>query len=432
MTVRTAWLSPDGQSREDTRTNQVGALTPVTDSKGRSGVLPGSEGGLYRVTGLWLAGTDGTLNAHVTPGRAVIQSTVDRGAYPVAVTEQVDLVFAAGDAQYPRIDLVVLRVYDDTYDASGRTEAAVEIVRGTPATSPVAPTAPDVCLVLFSVTVPANAGGLTWSAAGTDLRPTTVALGGILPTRSDDTAAGGYPGHYRDINSTLQRWDGSAWVPYPKGLGGIAPAGTVTTASYTGQYRESTDGVLQRWDGSAWVPYAKATGGIAPAGAVTTGSYTGQYRDSSGGVLQRWNGSAWLPAVAPPAFVSSLDAGTTASTTYTAALTGSAVTALAVTFTVPSTGAVLVAVGARLRTAGSTTTTAFVAPQIAQGSTVVLAGNDEYAACYGGTIAGSVSTVFRYPLTPGTACTVTALYRSSDSAVTCTFDNIFVRVDPAG
>ncbi|WP_167449855.1 hypothetical protein [Streptomyces hyaluromycini] len=50
MTVRTAWLSPDGHGREDTRTNQAGALTPVT------------------------------------------------------VTEQVDLVFAAGDAQYGRID----------------------------------------------------------------------------------------------------------------------------------------------------------------------------------------------------------------------------------------------------------------------------------------------------------------------------------------
>lgn len=54
MTVTSAWLSPDGQSRADTRTTQIGALTPVTDIKGRSGVLPGSEGGVYRVTGLWL------------------------------------------------------------------------------------------------------------------------------------------------------------------------------------------------------------------------------------------------------------------------------------------------------------------------------------------------------------------------------------------
>ncbi|MET9086233.1 hypothetical protein ABZX77_30900 [Streptomyces sp. NPDC004237] len=179
MTVRSAWLSPDGQSREDTRTNQVGALTPVTDGKGRSGVLPGSA------------------------GRAVIRSTLDRGAYPVAVTEQVDLTFAGGDARYGRIDLVVLRVHDDTYDGSGRTEAAVEIVKGTPA----APTAPDVSLVLFSVAVPANASGLTWA--------------------TDDTAAGGYPGHYRDINSTLQRWDGTA---------------------------DSSAGVLQRWNGSVSSP----------------------------------------------------------------------------------------------------------------------------------------------------------------------------------
>ncbi|MEU9447273.1 hypothetical protein [Streptomyces sp. NPDC048277] len=60
-----------------------------------------------------------------------------------------------------------------------------------------------------------------------------------------------------------------------------------------------------------------------------------------------------------------------------------------------SGGAVLIGIGARLRTAGS------------------------------------VSTVFRYALTAGTSYTVTALHRSSDSAVTCTVDNIFVPVDPA-
>ncbi|MFG3291133.1 hypothetical protein ACGF3G_20275 [Streptomyces sp. NPDC048179] len=391
MTVRSAWLSPDGQSREDTRTNQVGALTPVTDSTGRSGVLPGSAGGQYRVTGLWLAGTDGTMNAHVTAGRAVIQSTVDRGVYPVAVTEQVELAFAAGDAQYGRVDLVVLRVYDDTYDGSGRSEAAVEIVPGTPAAVPVTPTAPSTSLVLFTVAVPANAGGLTWASAATDLRPTTVALGGILPTRSDDTAAGGYPGHYRDINSTLQRWDGTAWVPYPKGIGGIAPAGAVTTASYGGQYR-----------------------------------------DSSAGVLQRWNGSVWLPAVAPPSFTSSLDAGSTTSTTYTAALTDTAVTALALNFVAPTTGAVLLHFGARMLTQSSSTATAYMSVQITQGSTVFLTVNDEYAALYGGPVYGSVSTMFRvYGLTAGATYTVTAMHRSSDAAVTCWFDNFFIRADPA-
>jgi hypothetical protein len=394
MNAHSAWLSPDGQTRQDTRVTQVGAVTPVTDVKGRSGVLPGSEGGQYRVTGLWLGGTAGTMSATVGVGRAVIQSTIARGAYPVAVTEPIPLTFADGDPQYGRIDLVVLRIYDHDHDGNGRYEAAVEIVPGTPAAQPVAPTAPDASLVLFTVAVGAGRsagnGGIDWDNARVDLRPTTVAVGGILPTRSDDTAPGGYPGHYRDINDTLQRWNGSAWVPYPKGVGGIAPAG-----------------------------------------AVTTGGYTGQYRESSTGVLQRWNGSAWLPAVVPPSYTGSLDAGYTTSTTYTAALTDTTVTALTLNFTAPGTGAVLLHFGARMTTTGSSTATAFMAPQITQGSTVIFAPNDEYAAVYGGAVGASVATMWRlYNLTPGTVYTMTAMHRSSDAAVTCWFDNIFLRVEP--
>ncbi|MFF3498586.1 hypothetical protein [Streptomyces sp. NPDC003247] len=394
MNARSAWLSPDGQTRGDTRVTQVGAVTPVTDAKGRSGVLPGSEGGQYRLTGLWLAGTAGSMSATMSVGRAVIQSTIARGAYPVAVTEPVTLTFADGNAQYGRIDLVVLRVYDHDHDGLGRYEAVVEIVQGEAKALPVAPDAPDASLPLFTVAVAAGlsagTGGIAWDTARTDLRPTTVAVGGILPTRSDDTAAGGYPGAYREVADVLQRWNGSAWVPYPK-----------------------------------------AVGGIAPAGAVSTGAYTGQYRDSSTGTLQRWNGSVWAPAVTTPWFTSSLDAGSTTSTTYTAALVETTVTALTLNFTAPSTGAVLLHFGSRMSTASSSTATAYMAPQITQGSTVVFTANDEYAASYGGPVAGSVATMWRlYGLTPGTVYTMTALHRSSDAAVTCWFDNIFLRVDP--
>ncbi|MFF3845284.1 hypothetical protein [Streptomyces sp. NPDC002328] len=395
MNARSAWLSPDGQTRGDTRVTQVGAVTPVTDVKGRSGVLPGSEDGQYRVTGLWLAGTAGTMSATVGVGRAVIQSTVSRGAYPVAVTEPVVLTFADGNPQYGRIDLVVLRVYDHDHDASSRNEAAVEIIQGEPKALPGAPVAPDASLVLFTVAVAAGTsagtGGIDWDNARVDRRPTTVAVGGILPTRSDDTAPGGYPGQYRDINDTLQRWNGSAWVPYPKGIGGIAPAG-----------------------------------------AVATGNHTGQYRESSSGVLQRWNGSVWLPAVTPAFFTSSIDSGSTTSTVWTAALSGTAVTALTLNFHGPSTGAVLLHFGARMTTTGSSTATAFMAPQISQNGTVTFPPHEDYAAVYGGAVAGSVATMWRmYGLTPGALYTMTAMHRSSDAAVTCWFNNLFMRVEPA-
>ncbi|MCX4698628.1 hypothetical protein OG252_21835 [Streptomyces sp. NBC_01352] len=397
MTLHSGWLSPTGQTRQATRHTALGATTPAGPLQSRSGILPGTYDGQYRVGGLWMSGNAGTMTAVVFHGRAVIQGTTTQGAYPVALDEDITVTFADGDAQHGRIDLLVLRVYDDAYDGSGRTEAVVEIVQGTPAAAPVAPTTPDLALPLFRVSVPAGTsagtGGIPWTTSTTDLRTTLVSAGGILPVYNNATAAGSYPGQYQDNDNS---------------------------------------GFLQRWNGTEWVRYPKALGGIAPTGTVTTGSYTGQYRDSSLGVLQRWNGSAWQSAITPPPFASSLDSGYTTSTTYTAALTESTVTALTLAFTAPTTGAVLLHFGARMLTQSSTTATAFMAAQVTQGGTVVSSANDEYCVSHGGTVYSSASTVWRLgALTPGTSYTATAMHRSSDAAVTCWFDNIFMRVEPA-
>ncbi|MFI6247014.1 hypothetical protein [Streptomyces sp. NPDC051016] len=258
MNLRSSWVAETGQTREDTRLTQLGATTPANPLEVRSGILPGSYDGLYRMSGFWTEGTGGSMKATVHEGRAVVAAGATQGAYPVTLPEPTSLTFADGDASNPRIDLIVLRIYDSLYDNSGQTKAALEIVRGTPAATPVAPAAPAIALPIYQVKVPAGAsagkGGLDWSSALTDLRTPTVAVGGILPVYGE-TGNGAYPGQYRDSGSTLQRWDGSAWVAYPSALGGIAPAGAVTTASYTGQYRDSSAGILQRWNGSAWVSY---------------------------------------------------------------------------------------------------------------------------------------------------------------------------------
>ncbi|MFF5144043.1 hypothetical protein ACFY6U_30675 [Streptomyces sp. NPDC013157] len=218
MPVRSGWLSPDGQTREDTRLVSFGALTPTSPVTTRSGILPGSSDGQTRLSGFTLTGVTGTMTATVGPGRAVLQGTDARGAYPLALTESLTLVFADGDAQYGRIDLVVLRVYDDLYDGLGRNEAVVEIVQGTPAATPATPAAPGLSLPLYQVTVPAGAGAgagaIAWTSAVTGLRTATVGLGGILPVTTD-TAGGAYPGQYRDLGGQLQRWSGSAWTNYP-------------------------------------------------------------------------------------------------------------------------------------------------------------------------------------------------------------------------
>ncbi|MFI2430266.1 hypothetical protein [Streptomyces sp. NPDC018693] len=258
MNLRSSWVAETGQTREDTRLTQLGATTPTDPLQVRSGILPGSYDGLYRLSGFWMEGGAGTMTATVHEGRAVVQAEPGQGAYPVTLPEQTTLTFADGDAQFDRVDLVVLRIYDNVYDASGRTEAVLEIVRGEPNAVPQPPAVPPIALPIYRVTVRSGAGagngGVNWAADAVDLRTPTVAIGGILPVVGD-TGDGAYPGQYRDSGGALQRWDGSAWVSYPSALGGIAPAGTVGTASYTGQYRDSSSGVLQRWNGSSWVSY---------------------------------------------------------------------------------------------------------------------------------------------------------------------------------
>ncbi|WP_406439440.1 hypothetical protein OHB00_30500 [Streptomyces sp. NBC_00631] len=242
MPVRSGWLSPDSQTREDTRLVPLGALSPTSPVGTRSGVLPGSYNGQYRLSGFTLTGITNTMTATVSPGRAVIQAPDSqttpstRGAYPVALPDYVTIAFDNGDAQYGRVDLVVLRVYDDTYDGSGRTEAVVEIIKGTPAATPVAPTAPDLALPLYQVAVQANASAgtsaIAWTTALTGLRTATVAIGGILPV-STDTSIGSYPGQYRDVDGVLQRWSGTAWADYQPPL---VVETTTTGATATGNW----------------------------------------------------------------------------------------------------------------------------------------------------------------------------------------------------
>ncbi|WP_329380749.1 hypothetical protein OG625_15630 [Streptomyces sp. NBC_01351] len=249
MTVRAAWLTPTGQTREDTRIALSALLTPngQLDAniplKSRGGVVPG---------GLTLTAVS-AMQCSIGTGRAVIQGDTNQGAYMVAVTVPESLTLADGDPQLDRIDLIELVVLDDAYDGSGKTEALVRLVKGTPAAVPVAPATPSgTAIPLYSIKVKAGTsagnGGVTWSEA-VSLRYPTVALGGIVPA---DGFKGAYVGQYRDAGGKFQRWDGATWVSYAPEVGGIAPAGKLTTGTYVGQYRDGAAGVLQRWDGTTW------------------------------------------------------------------------------------------------------------------------------------------------------------------------------------
>lgn len=399
MNLRSAWVKETGQTREDTRLTVLGAMTPAGPVQARSGILPSSAGGTPQPDGFQLSNAT-AMSVSIAAGRAVIQGDSSQGAYPVTLPEAFTATIADGNAQFDRIDLVVIRIYDSIYDNSGSYDAVVEVIQGDAvAGAVIPPVTPPLSLPLYQLPVPAGAsagsGGIDFAATATDLRTVTVSLGGILPSYHDSGVPGCYPGQYQDAGS-LQRWSGSAWVAYPHEIGGIAPNG-----------------------------------------ALSTGSYVGQYRDGANGVLQRWNGSAWQGAVPAPAFITSLDAGSTTSTTYVTALGDTPGTALTLAFTAPPSGAVLVTLGAAIHLTNNNTGNAFMAATVTQGSTVVSAASDDRSVCGAGPAQCSCVSTYRVgALTPGTSYTVTTYYRvtaasSGEAPYTAWFDNRFIRVDPA-
>ncbi|PZT76038.1 MULTISPECIES: hypothetical protein [unclassified Streptomyces] len=402
MPVRSAWLinrteTESGQSRTDTRLSPLGTLAPNGALTSASGIIPGSADGKYLMSALYVFGDTAGMTANVAPGRAVIQGSPAAGAYPVVLNGYTTITFDDGDASNPRVDLVVLRVYDAQFDTvNGRTEAVLEIVKGQPSATPEPPLLPDVSLPLAQVTVPAGAsvgtGGLDWGSAVYDLRRATVAVGGILAEGWNRDVPGGYPGQYRDTSAHLQRWDANHWVSYPRQVGGIAPQG-----------------------------------------ALAAGEYTGQYRDE-GGRLQRWDGTVWRPATAVPstAFAHDNDGGYCASTSWVEAVTDTTGPTVTATFTVPVSGAVYMTVGCMGSVAVEGQWGRMSANIRKNGALVVGADEVRAAQIAHKGIAQSVSHTFRVSgLEVGATHTAVAAYCSSATSSRVWYDNRFIRVDPA-
>jgi hypothetical protein len=264
VTVRPAWLllggTAPGQTREDTRLAPVGTYAPESPIRTRGGVIPG--GNPFAATGA------GAMALQVGVGRAVVQGTDAQGAYPIAVDAPETLTFADGDALFDRIDSVILRVYDALFDEEGQNLARVEVVTGTAADTPTAPTLPPAALPLWDVRVPAGAsagvGGIDWTSALTDRRRYTVAVGGIIP-RGTLADTGAYDGQYADVDGVLYRWSSAAgaWQLYRP----PAPAAEQITSGLTVTAGWALNTFRARRDGrsvSATV-YVKRTGGALTA-----------------------------------------------------------------------------------------------------------------------------------------------------------------------
>lgn len=207
------------------------------------------------VVGLGVSSVSG-LNVTFDPGSCILAGdTFPEGYYQVVVSASETVAISPADPTLPRIDLIVARVQTTEYgDASD--VATVEVVTGTAAATPVAPTPGfDRWFELATVTVPAGAGSLT----STNVVPTRIRAGsqavpvGAITMYAGSTAPSGYlicngasvnradyPALFTAIGTTYGSASGTTFnIP---DLRGRTPVGAGTGAGLTNRVLGSTGG----------------------------------------------------------------------------------------------------------------------------------------------------------------------------------------------
>lgn len=139
-----------------------------------------------------MAGTTAPTGPVARTTTASASPSPTRGVYGCYSSTVTNLAILASDPTNPRIDLVCLSVEDQDYSGTSN-EGVLQVVTGTPAASPVAPSAPSSSCVLAHVSVAANATSIT-AADITDVRPFALALSSCPPTRVRNTSPGGTVG----------------------------------------------------------------------------------------------------------------------------------------------------------------------------------------------------------------------------------------------
>lgn len=162
MTLRTppSWLQNGSHPAENDRLSMQAIF-------GTTGIIGASSLAVTQ------NGTPG-MSVLIASGWAAIVGTTqaNMGVYTVYNDATSTAAIATANATNPRIDLVCLTVNDSYYTGS-TNNVVVNVVTGTPASSPTVPATPDNSIALAQVYVAANATSIT-NANITDVRPTVT------------------------------------------------------------------------------------------------------------------------------------------------------------------------------------------------------------------------------------------------------------------
>jgi microcystin-dependent protein len=192
----------------------------------RGDLAPSAPGGMIVRIAIGAAWVAGTQNA-------------GQGSYLVRNPSTTDVAIPPADPANPRIDLIVARVYDPTYGATGAPRWALENVKGTPATAGTQqpPAVPASSLVLCHVAVGAAVAAITpanitdnrvvCSGVGDSPTGTLVAFGGVAAPAGwllcDGTAYSRtlYGPLFNIIGTRYGAGDGSTTFNVPNALGQV-------------------------------------------------------------------------------------------------------------------------------------------------------------------------------------------------------------------
>lgn len=214
--------------------SSYGALAfrrPLTSLIGATGVVGATD---LKVT----AHTPANLSVTVASGQVWIPGNVvtNQGDYYGLNNATVNLSIAAASTTTPRIDLVCATVKDAFY-AGSTNDWVIEVITGTPAASPAAPSLPSNSVPLAHVAVAASATTIT-NADITTERPRSGVHSVIVGTSAGAPSSGSYATGtgYMDSNDVL--WvctvggTPGTWVPLAP-TGSTFVPGILDTASST-------------------------------------------------------------------------------------------------------------------------------------------------------------------------------------------------------
>ncbi len=207
------------------------------------------------------------------------------------------LAVAASDPTDDRIDLVILKVYDDTFDSSGNDYADLEVITGTPDASPVAPALPSTAINLAEILVQ-NAvtqivnGDITDKRVEVQLRE---GLGHQEVTGSTEVATASITGTDAaiatvnlTIPTTWATWECEAWASYVRMVLDVAtPEKTLLVKiriDGTDQQAQDQTSAADVDDAGSVAFFIAAAIGGRRTGMTTTGSRAIQLRAEEDGI----------------------------------------------------------------------------------------------------------------------------------------------------